>query len=269
MPPRLIAPGLSVVPVRSPTLPPATHTNAWLLGSREVVVVDPAGAWAEPRQHLADELSGLTVAAIFLTHHHLDHIGGVEDLRKRTGAPVLAHAHTAAQVDFPVDQILDEGDVVKTDAGDWTVLHTPGHARGHLCLHGPGGYLVAGDMVAGEGTIVLDPPEGNLGDYLTSLERLRAMNTTALLPAHGPELTDPTALLTYYINHRHSRTVQVQDALRQVGRPAQPMTLVPIIYPDIPTFIHPIAARQVLCHLQWLQAQGAVTGSPDGFALSA
>ncbi len=265
---RAIAPGLSVVPVRSPTLPPATHTNAWLLGDRRVVVVDPAGAWSEERQRLADALSGLTVAAIFLTHHHHDHIGGAEDLRSRTGAPILAHSHTAAQVDFTVDQILDEGDVVRTDAGEWLVLHTPGHARGHLCLHGPGGHLVAGDMVAGEGTIVLDPPEGDLSDYLASLDRLRALGCTALLPAHGPELTDPFALLSHYIDHRHGRTRQVRDALRAVGRPAEPMALVPIIYPDIPAFIHPIAARQVLCHLQWLQATGAVSRLPEGFVLS-
>lgn len=268
MAPRALAPGLSVVPVRSPTLPPATHTNAWLLGRAAVVVVDPAGVWSEPQEHLAEALSSLSVDAIFLTHHHPDHIGGAEDLRRRTGAPILAHAHTAAQVDFEVDQLLDEGDVVKTDAGDWSVLHTPGHARGHLCLHGPGGHLVAGDMVAGEGTIVLDPPEGNLGDYITSLERLRALNTTALLPAHGPELTDPTALLTHYIDHRHRRTGQVQAALQQLGRPASPLALVPIIYPDIPTFIHPIAARQVLCHLQWLEERGAVVHEPAGFTLS-
>ena len=265
---RQIIPGLSVVPVRSPTLPPATHTNAWLLGDKRVVVVDPAGAWSEERQRLADALSHLEVAAIFLTHHHIDHIGGAVDLRERTGAPIFSHAHTAEQVDFEVDEILNEGDVVKTDAGDWQVLHTPGHARGHLCLHGEQGHLVAGDMVAGEGTIVLDPPEGNLGDYLTSLARLRDLNPTALLPAHGPELLDSVAYLQHYIDHRHSRTVQVQQVLTDFSKPALPRELVPIIYPDIPVFIHPIAARQVLCHLQWLQAEGVVVCAEDRFEMT-
>lgn len=265
---RVLASGLSVVPVRSPTLPPATHTNAWLLGTRQVVVVDPAGAWEAPRQALRDALDGVEVAAIFLTHHHPDHIGGVADLRARTGAPVLAHQHTAAQVDFEIDQLLDEGDVLETDAGSWQVLHTPGHARGHLCLHREDGYIVAGDMVAGEGTIVLDPPEGNLADYLFQLDRLRALDAATLLPAHGPELTDPRAYLTHYIEHRHSRTQQVLAALQRMKGPAQPGALVPIIYPDIPLFVHPIAARQVLCHLQWLVEQGTIRECPEGFGLS-
>ena len=265
---RSLAPGLSVVPIRSPTLPPATHTNAWILGRQKVVVVDPAGTWEEPRKVLLDALEGLEVAAIFLTHHHPDHIGGVEDLRSRTGAPVLAHQHTASQVDFAIDQLLEDGDVVETDDAAWRILHTPGHARGHLCLHRDDGHIVAGDMVAGKGTIVLDPPEGNLADYLFQLDRLRELDSTTLLPAHGPELSDPRSYLTHYIDHRHSRTNQVLAALRSVDGPAKPSALVPIIYPDIPVFVHPIAARQVLCHLQWLAGQGAVTASPAGYRVS-
>ena len=150
--------------------------------------------------------------------------------------------------------------------------HTPINGGRHelrvVCLHRDDGYIVAGDMVAGKGTIVLDPPEGNLADYLFQLDRLRDLDSATLLPAHGPELSDPRAYLTHYIDHRNSRSDQVFSALSGVDGPTQPGALVPIIYPDIPTFIHPIAARQVLCHLQWLAGQGAVTRGPEGYQVS-
>ncbi len=274
-----VAPGVRVVPLRSPTLPPAAHTNAWVLGDREVVVVDPASPWPEPRRALLEALRGLTVQAVFLTHHHHDHIGGVEHLvrnsraatadadaghLRRGPAAVLAHPHTAAQVDLHVDQLLDDGATLDTDHGSWTLIHTPGHARGHLCLHRQtDGLVVAGDMVAGEGTIVLDPPEGHLGDYLDSLHRLIALGPSRLLPAHGPPIDDGAALLRHYVTHRHQRTDQVRDALARHA-PARPLDLVPDIYPDVPPLFHPLAARQVLCHLQWLRDQGEATALDAG-----
>lgn len=256
--------GVAVVPVRTPTLPPATHTNAWVLGARQVTVVDPASPWSDEREALASALSGVEVAAILLTHHHPDHVGGVEDLRRRTGAPVLAHAATAARVPFAVDKLLDEGDTHHTDAGDWRVLHTPGHASGHLCLLRDG-VLVAGDMVAGVGTIVLDPPEGDLALYLRSLARLRALEPRLLLPAHGPALEDGCGVLDLYIAHRHMRTEQVRHAL--IGRAlAAAEDLVPSIYPDLHELMRPVAARQVLCHLRWLAGRGEVSEvSPERF----
>lgn len=250
-------PGVSVVALRTPTLPPATHTNAWLLGEQRLTVVDPASPWPEEQQALAEALADREVERIFLTHHHPDHIGGVVDLAARTGAPIFAHPATAARVPFPVDVLLDEGDTLHTDGQDWAVLHTPGHASGHLCLwHAPSGQLVAGDMVAGEGTIVLDPPEGQLGRYLDSLARLRALAPTALLPAHGPAIHEAVALLGAYIAHRHMRSGQILRAL--ADGPADADALAPRIYPDLPPAFLFIGARQILCHLEQLAATGQV-----------
>jgi len=253
---------LDVLPLRSPTLPPATHTNTYLLGRRSVTLVDPATPWDDERARLEAALTArdLQVERVFLTHHHPDHVGAAAWVRERYQVPVVAHARTRELLEgeVVVDELMDEGDVLVTDAGEWTALHTPGHATGHLCLHDTvSDAVIAGDMVAGVGTIVLAPPEGNLEHYLTHLDRLRALKPSVLWPAHGDAIRDAVGLLTEYIDHRHMRTRQVRAALRQVQQ-GGPDDLVPIIYPDLHPMIRPVAAQQVLCHLQWLAERGEV-----------
>jgi len=262
-----VANGVGVFPVRTPTLPPATHTNVWVLGDHHVIVVDPASPYPEEQHRLDEAMEMYMVEKIVLTHHHLDHVGGAEDLRQRTGAPIAAHALTAERVGFEVDELIEDGDILATDAGFWKAIHTPGHATGHICLQNPGlGCMVAGDMVAGVGTILLDPPEGNLGLYLNSLAQLKALGPKVLLPAHGPPIEDAVGCLEQYIAHRHMRTEQVRETLRK--RPAaKPSDLVPVIYADVPKTFHPIAARQILCHLQWLLAQGEVQLDGERFTV--
>ncbi len=256
------SPELARLELRTPTLPPATHTNCYFLGDQRLTIVEPASPWEEEQALLESTLETLpgTIERIFLTHHHRDHVGGVEVLRRRFNCPVVAHARTAdlltGHVD--VDETLEEGDVLLTDQGAWNVFHTPGHASGHLCLANPrtGDFLV-GDMVAGEGTIVLDPPDANLQDYLDSLQRLRDASPGVLHPAHGDPIQDADGKLAEYIDHRHMRTGQVRETLAGVGR-ATPMELVPPIYPERPAGFQPVAARQVLCHLQWLAKRDEV-----------
>ncbi len=262
------APGVGRVAVPSPTLPPATTTNCWLLGTDDVVAVDPAGVTAEARVALAGALGGRRVRGIFLTHHHFDHVGGAEDLRARTGAPILAHPETASRVPLTVDVLVPADGAVDTCDGPWTALHTPGHAPGHLCLRSPDGTtIVAGDLVAGEGTIVLDPPEGDLGLYLDSLSRVAALAPARLLPAHGPAIAPAVPLLEHYIAHRHQRTAQIRAALAALDG-ARPDDLVPGIYPELPVFFRPVAARQVLCHLLWLVERGDATRTGDRFHIA-
>lgn len=248
-------------PVRTPTLPPATHTNCYLLGpSQSLIVVDPASPWEEEQEALWAHIQGVgRVAGVLLTHHHPDHVGGVEDMVARTGAPVLAHPLTAERVSFQVNRLVEEGEEV---AG-WTLLHTPGHATGHLCLWRPQtGDLIAGDMVAGEGTIVLEPPEGDLAHYLASLERLGKLEPQAVHPAHGPTLH--AEVFDRYISHRHARTAQIQAALSPQAQSA--LELVAQVYGEsIPKFVYPLAARQVRCHLQWLVARGQAQDTGHGW----
>ncbi len=262
------------MPLRTPTLPPATHTNTYLIGQRALVVVDPATPHRKEQAKLEALLdarlaAGARLRCLFLTHHHMDHVGHVVRLRKRYGVPVVGHALTRELLapTIPVDDLLDEGDLIELDDGPWKVLHTPGHATGHLCLLNGTGDLICGDMVAGEGTIVLDPPQGDLGHYLASLSRLRDLQPSCLHPAHGPAIPAAVEKLQEYIDHRNLRTGQVRAALAKLGS-ARPRQLVPIIYPDLHLLARPIAARQMLCHLQWLAGRGEVSTLRGRFSLA-
>lgn len=263
------------VPVRTPTLPPATHTNVWCLGDRAITVVDPASPWEDQRAMLFDALreridAGARVERIVLTHHHLDHVSGADDLRQRLAAighdvPVLAHRATASLVALEVDALLEDDEEIDASGVRWIARHTPGHAPGHLALHQPEtGAVVAGDLVADGSTIIVDPSEGNLADYLASLDAARTWSPTVLLPAHGDPL--PPSILDDYIAHRHARTAQIRSAL--TDRPdARPIDLVPAVYPELPTAIHAFAAVQVLAHLLWLEERDEAASTDDRWTL--
>lgn len=239
---------MRVVPVRTPTLPPATHTNCYVLDGQ--TVIDPASPWPEEQERLAAELADEPLQRIVLTHHHHDHVSGAVDLARRRGLPICAHPETASRVGFEVDELLREGDVLH----GWRLLHTPGHAYGHLCLL-KGQDMVCGDMVAGIGTILIEPGEGDLATYLASLERMTTLGPFTLHPAHGPSIPEGVAKLREYIAHRQHRTRQLRDGLTH--GPQTPLQLVEHVYGDtIPKTVYPLAARQLLCHLQWLQEQG-------------
>jgi len=268
-------------PVRTPTLPPATHTNCYIVGDRELVVIEPASPWPDEQARLDAWLDALAgqgrrVREILLTHHHQDHVGGVDHLRRRLGVPVAAHRATAELVRsrFPVDRLIEDGEVLVLDRGKpgerrLRAIFTPGHAPGHLCfLEEVTHVLIAGDMVAGVGFIVIDPPEGDMALYLASLARMKAFGARALYPAHGLPIADTGARLDEYVKHRLAREAKVASALSTEERPLS--ELLPIVYGDTPLFLHPIAARSLLAHLQKLRADGrAREASPGRWARAA
>jgi endoribonuclease LACTB2 len=265
--------GVEVVPVRTPTLPPATHTNTWILGVGEMLVADPASPWEDEQQALFHHLQrridgGERIRTLFLTHHHHDHVAGALDLQARLAAighpvPITAHPITADLVDFPIDQLWHEADVHHVGGLSFDVLHTPGHAPGHLVLHlHDSGVMLAGDMVAGVGTIAIDPDEGDLGDYLLHLERMRQRKPTALLPAHGPVLREADAVLSFYIAHRHGRTQQIREVLDHGD--ATPLDIAAVVYPELDPAWQRLASRQVVTHLNWLHKHGYARPNAEG-----
>ncbi|MEM9114175.1 MAG: MBL fold metallo-hydrolase [Myxococcota bacterium] len=253
-------PGIRMLPLRSPTLPPATHTNAYILGHERMVVVDPATEDESERARLLRVLNRIhrPLEAIFLTHHHADHVAAAAWLKDETGAPIWAHPETARLVDLPVDDLFEDGDELDLGRDEqgrkflWRLLHTPGHAAGHLCLQDerPGARgLICGDMVASIGTIIVDPDDGDMATYVAQLERLEALGDTILMPSHGGPIFDGATKLRQYIDHRRARSEKVRAALEAFGVPARPEDLLPQAYADADPKVWPLAARSCLAHL--------------------
>ena len=260
---------ISAVPQRTATLPPATHTSAYLIGRREVIIVDPGSENADELDRLKRAVrsvalqDGGLVKAIWLTHHHPDHIGGALAMKQAVGAPICAHPLTAQRLEsrgIEVDQPLHDGQVVVL-AGDPPVtiriIHTPGHARGHLSFYvEETKSIITGDMVAGHSTIIIDPPEGDMTDYMDSLQKLAALEPKVLLPAHGTMIANGVERLNALYAHRLRREQQVLEAWNQGLR--DPVEILPAVYTDIGVHEYPMAERQIAAHIDRLQRLGMV-----------
>lgn len=257
-----IRPGLEHIAVPSPTLPPATTTNAWII--QEHTIVDPAASTKKNKELLHNLLKDNPPKRIFLTHHHNDHVASVPFLKEVFNIPVACSAITAQQLSFKVDDICHDGERLTDIEEEWTIYETPGHAKGHLCLHSPQHHeLIAGDMVAGEGTILLIPGDGDFGDYITQLKRLKSLNLERLMPAHGPIIHNAQEYLQHYIDHRCARLDQIASCLNTTAK--TPYQLAEEIYTEVPKAVLPIAAKQILCHLYHLEEIQKAKQLSDGW----
>ncbi|HKX30384.1 MAG TPA: MBL fold metallo-hydrolase [Blastocatellia bacterium] len=272
--------GFYVCGLRTPTLPPATHTNCYLVGGDELVIIDPGSPYSD-QQELLDRVidrfmaEGKRVREILITHLHPDHIGGVGHLAEKYNLPVAAHRLTASAIDHEVrvDRWIEDGEVIELGEAStgltWRLraLWTPGHARGHLSFYEERtGTLLTGDCVVGLGTVVIAPPEGNMVEYLASLQRyLELPRLAALLPGHGPVLADARGKIAEYLAHRADREAQILRAL--AGEPRTIPQLVASLYADVPEALHRLAELSVLAQLEKLEAEGRVARNDQQFAL--
>jgi glyoxylase-like metal-dependent hydrolase (beta-lactamase superfamily II)/8-oxo-dGTP pyrophosphatase MutT (NUDIX family) len=270
-------PNFICFPVRTPTKPPATHTNCYVIyTSQELIVIDPGSPYQDEQQALTtcvDELiaEGRIVREIVLTHMHPDHVGGVHALRTHLGdeTRVAAHRLTAEPLagTVSVDRFIEDGEMIQLEGAPeirLRAMHTPGHARGHLCFYGERtGTLISGDNIVGLGSVLIDPPEGNMRDYLNSLNRMRQLpNLSVIFGGHGPAIGNPYEKIDEYISHRLERERNILNAVREGAK--TPKEIVNRVYTDVSPKAHSMAERAVLAHLEKLIEDGSVIVANDG-----
>jgi glyoxylase-like metal-dependent hydrolase (beta-lactamase superfamily II) len=251
-----------------------TGTNSFIIGTGRVAVLDPGPDDPGHVRALLDAIGGESVEAILVSHTHRDHSPGARYLREATGAPVLAAGpHVAARSlqagetnrldasadhDFSPDEILADG--AQFTIGDVTLeaVATPGHTANHLAFAlAEAGILFSGDHVMAWSTTVVAPPDGAMGDYMASLERLLAREERLYLPAHGGPVSDPARYVRGLKAHRKMRERAILDRLQKGDRSIP--GIVENIYRDVDPKLHGAAALSVFAHLEELVAQGLVS----------
>ncbi|UMG93932.1 MBL fold metallo-hydrolase [Nocardioides sp. TF02-7] len=240
-------------------------TNTWVLrepGARRSVVVDPGPSLVEHLDAVA-EVAG-EVGVVLLTHHHLDHSEAAREFAERVGCGVRA-LDPAYRLG---EEGLGDGDVVEVDGLEVRVVGTPGHTADSLSFLLPADRVVlTGDTVLGRGTTVVAHPDGQLGAYLDSLDRLHALaevhDVAAIWPGHGPVIDDALAALDHYRSHRRERLAQVEAALATLGvtaaaayaGPTLPRQVVEVVYADVDPVLWGAAELSVRAQLAYLAAR--------------
>ena len=243
-----------------------TGTQTYLVGTGDIAVIDPGPDLPDHVEAILGALAGERVAAILCTHTHRDHSPASRALKAATGAPIIGCAPLAIEddgprsdaafdADYAPDQILADGELL-CGAG-WTLeaVATPGHTSNHICLAlRDSGALFTGDHVMGWSTTVVAPPDGDMAEYMASLDKLLARDDRLYFPAHGPAVEDPHAHVRRLIEHRLGRERQIVAHLR-AGEGDIP-AMVEHMYADVDPRLHPAAGRSVLAHLIDLEARG-------------
>ena len=243
-------------------------TGTYIVGHGEVAVIDPGPDVPEHLEALLAALQGERVAAILVTHTHLDHSPLARPLAARTGAPVrglpapriedaVVRLDEGQDRGFAPDALIADGERIAGPGWTLEAIATPGHASNHVCYALlEENALFSGDHVMGWSTTVVSPPDGDMGEYLRSLDKVAQRGFARLLPTHGPPVEDVAPFLAAYKAHRLQREAQV---LAELGKgPARIPDMVPRIYADVDPRLHPAAAHSMLAHLIQLVREGRV-----------
>ncbi len=260
-----VAPGVRRIVVNNPGPYTFLGTNSYVVGSGEVAVIDPGPADLSHLEAIAAAIKGERLTHILITHSHRDHCDGARGLQALAGGKIAAFGPTGTargagapglsydfvDPDFVPDRKLADGDTVRGKDFALDVLHMPGHAPDHLCFALVGKRtMFTGDHVMGWNTTVIAPPEGDLAQFLASLERLMQRHDKMFLPGHGGRIQTPQRVVKAYIMHRKWREQTIlaclEDGICTVPR------IVARLYGTLDAGLKEAAALSVLAHLEYL-----------------
>lgn len=261
-----LEPGIARVLAHNPSAFTYYGTQTYLVGSREVAVIDPGPDLPEHLDALEKAIAGRPVAAIMCTHTHRDHSPAARPLAERTGAPIIGCAPLALETagpradasfdgEYAPDRVLSDGEELAIDGAAVTAIATPGHTSNHLCF-AFGDALFSGDHVMGWSTTVVVPPDGDMAAYMQSLDKLRQREDRIYYPAHGPAVENPRQYVRHLMGHRMQREKQI---LRLVSERARAIPdIVANAYPGLDPRLVVAAGGSVLAHLIDLERRGLV-----------
>lgn len=245
-------------------------TNCYVVGERDVCVIDPGPNDVAHLETLKRIFSDLTISRIVLTHTHLDHSGAVRALQEWSGALTMGFkpeggargtgedspsGQDFADSGFDPDIAINDGDLIEGNGWALRAIHTPGHAPDHLCFDVAGsGALLSGDHVMSWNTSVIAPPEGNMGDYMRSLEKLLDLEHEVFFPGHGGRLERPQRVVKAFLVHRGWREAAILESIRNGDRTVD--EIVQTVYRDIDPKMAKAAAFSVVAHAEFLLERG-------------
>jgi glyoxylase-like metal-dependent hydrolase (beta-lactamase superfamily II) len=239
-------------------------TNTYLVGTEELIVIDPGPDDESHIQAVLGAAAGRGIRWIVCTHTHFDHSPGAVRLRAATGAPIAAMPAPVTDHDFRLepDRILVPDELIECEGVSLRCVHTPGHASNHVCFLSSGNrMLFTGDHIMQGSTVVIWPPDGSMRAYLQSLRLLLDLEIQVLAPGHGYLIESPHAEVERLIRHRLRREEKVRQAVLEAGRGATLETLLPSAYDDVPRALHDMAARSLQAHLDKLVEDGEIRRS--------
>ena len=246
-------------------------TGVYIVGDKDVAVIDPGPDMPEHVAALKRALAGKRITHILVTHCHNDHSPAAKPLKQWSGAKTYAfgpHGRTrdefeakveaGGDMEFVPDIRVKDGEIIKANGFSFECVHTPGHTSNHMCFAlKEEKALFTGDHIMGWSTTVVTPPDGDMTEYMASVKKLQARDDRILYPTHGGPVTDPKPFLAAYLEHRYEREAQILEAIKD-GLDTIPV-MVARIYASVDKGLHPAASRSVLAHLIKLEAEGRVT----------
>jgi len=256
-----------------------TGTETYIVGRGEVAVIDPGPDLAEHVEAILAATQSERITAILCTHTHRDHSPAAPMVQAATGAPIVGcaaltleddgpRADAAFDPDYRPDRVLADGESVSGPGWTLEAVATPGHTSNHLCFAlRESKALFSGDHIMGWSTTVVSPPDGDMADYMRSLDTLIARDDRIYYPAHGDPVTDPQRFVRAIATHRRQRERQILDLLEQEAQPIPAM--VASMYRGIDPRLHGAAGRSVLAHLIDLEARDRVWRDGENWALAA